>query len=202
MADVHCAGEELVIRNTNYSLFSSSFIANLSFLFRRSIYSIAKEMGVPKPVVTKACDNWAKYGVVTRKSGGSKQREIPPEILAVITNPETLEQQKFLSLKQRCAIFFDKWGLKISAHGLTNVYRRQGIDYHRSRPQTRQIITQADEQSLLRRQAARDVLNLMASDLPLAFMDETSVQVSSELDRFLISAKFESVIRNQKIFSV
>ena len=173
MADVHCAVEELVIRNTHFSLFSSSFIsrrlrlrrANLSFLFRRSIYSIAKEMGGPKPVVTKACDNWSKYGVVTRKSGGSKQREIPPEILAVITNAETLEQQKFLSLKQRCAIFFDKWGLKISAHGLTNVYRRQGIDYHRSRPQTRQIITQADEQSLLRRQAARDVLNLMASDL-------------------------------------
>ena len=93
----------------------------------------------------------------------------------MITSTETLENQRFLSLKQRCAIFFDKFGLKISAHGLTNVYRRQGIDYHRTRPQTRKILSKDEEQSLLRQQAARDVLNLMAHDGPMAFIDETSV---------------------------
>ena len=143
------------------------------------MYSIAKEMGVRTPTVATACSNWVKHGVVTLKKLGSKPREIPADISRVISAPETLENQKFLSLKQRCAIFFDQFGLKISAHGLTNLYRRQGIDYHRTRPQTRRILSLAEEQTLLRRQAARDVLNLMASDLPMAFMDETSVQVST-----------------------
>ena len=177
-----------VIGARPFEHFSSSFfffVSNLSLSCRRSIHSIAKEMGVWKPTVELACNNWVKYGVVTRKQLGSKPRAIPAELLKTIGAEETLQKQKFLSLKQRCAIFFDTFGLKLSAHGLTNIYRRLGIDYHRTRPQTRRILDLGASQSFLRLQAARDVLNLMASDLPIAFMDETSVQVSRVLGNML-----------------
>ena len=108
-------------------------------------------MGVWKPTVELACNNWVKYGVVTRKQLGSKPRAIPAEILKTIGAEETLRKQKFLSLKQRFAILFDTHGLKLSAHGLNNVYRRLGIDYHRTRPQTRRILSIGEPQSLLRR---------------------------------------------------
>ena len=75
--------------------FSSFFflISDLSCcLCRRSIHSIAKELGVLKPRVTLVCDNWVKYGVVTRKQLGSKPRAIPAEILKVIGSDETLQK--------------------------------------------------------------------------------------------------------------
>ena len=183
MAEVHGVVEELRFKTDYFlldrtfflSFFSSLFIANLLLLFRRSVYSIAKEMGVRKPTVTNVCRNWVNYGVVTRKPQGSKPRAIPADLLQLITGSETLEKQKFLSLRQRCTILFDQFGLKMSPHLLAATYRRAGIDYHRTRPQMRTILSIAEEQKLLRRQAARDVLNLMAGQHPVAFLDETSV---------------------------
>ena len=146
-------------------------------------------MGVRKPTVTNVCKNWVNYGVVTRKPQGSKPRAYPAELLQLITCHETLEKQKFLSLSQRCTILFDQHGLKMSPHLLSATYRRAGIDYHRTRPQMRTILSMAEEQKVLRRQAARDVLNLMAGQHPVAFMDETSVQVRRLSN--IISLSFE-----------
>ena len=139
-------------------------------------------MGVQTPTVVTACRNWLNHGVVTKKPIGSKPRVIPDDVLKVITSPETLENQKFLSLQQRCTIIFDRFGLKMSTNLLSATYRRAGIDYHRTRPQMRAILGKAEEQRLLRRQAARDVLNLMGGEAPVAFLDETSVQVRRRLE--------------------
>ena len=109
---------------------------------------------------------------------GSLPRRYPPEILEFILCPETLQKQAFLSLKQRCSDLWNRFRLHISPHGLTNLYKRHGIGYRLTRTQTRRIIADDDLQLNLRKTAARDLLNLVASTVPLVYIDETTLQVS------------------------
>ena len=69
------------------------------FESRRSLHSIAKELGVRTPTVVNVCNNWLKHGVVEKKKRGSLPRKLPDEITEAIISLETLKHQRFLSLK-------------------------------------------------------------------------------------------------------
>ena len=87
----------------------------------------------------------------------------------------------FLSLEERKVIAYQKFGLQISAAGLTALYRRHGIDNRFSRPQCRHIIADTELQTVERKEAAFEVLNLMASKEPVCFIDEMNINVSNRL---------------------
>ena len=74
-----------------------------------------------------------------------------------------------------------KFAFKIGVHGLTNVYKREGIGYRFSRPQagkymdmSRGVFTQ--DVIEMRRQAADDLLNILSSNCPVIFVDECSIK--------------------------
>ena len=74
-----------------------------------------------------------------------------------------------------------KFALHIGVHGLTNIYKRAGIQYRFARPQARKYLTPgtaeySTEVIEIRRQAADDLLNILASGKPLIFVDECSIQ--------------------------
>ena len=88
---------------------------------------------------------------------------------------------RFLSLKQRCAVLLDKFGLKIGVHGLTNIYKRAGIQYRFARPQARKYLTPSmhslsQEVIETRREAADQLLDILASNQAVAFVDECTIQ--------------------------
>ena len=65
-------------------------------------------------------------------------------------------------------------------HGLTSLYKRAGIKYRFSRPQSRKLLNASGcvkaEVVELRRAAAEDLLNLLASGASCTFVDECSIQ--------------------------
>ena len=111
------------------------------FVCRRSYYAIAKEAGVAECTVKNACINFVKTGRPIRPLKGRKPRQLPEEIHKWITGEQGLVTLRFLSLKQRCAVLFDKFALKIGVHGLTNIYKRAGIQYRFARPQARKYLS-------------------------------------------------------------
>lgn len=109
-------------------------------MFSRSFYCIAREFNVSPSVVKVACRNYSRFGVISMFKSKGQPRDYPPAIENWIVDKKTLDQQKFLSLKQRCVILWDKFGLHISPHGLNNLYKRHGIGYKIPRRQTRKTI--------------------------------------------------------------
>ena len=87
----------------------------------------------------------------------------------------------FLTLKQRCDVLYERLGVVISSHGLACLYKRHGIAYKFSRPQCRHILADTQLQTNERKEAAIQLLNLMASNQPLCYIDETSLNVSLEI---------------------
>ena len=94
----------------------------------------------------------------------------------------------FLSLRQRTVLLYERFGVAISSHGLVSYYRRHGIDYRFARPQCRHILADTQLQTVERKEAAFEVLNLMASNQPVCFIDETSMNVSSKTDYFSLNS--------------
>ena len=87
----------------------------------------------------------------------------------------------FLTLKQRCDVLYERLGVVISSHGLACLYKRHGIAYKFSRPQCRHILADTQLQTNERKEAAIQLLNLMASNQPLCYIDETSLNVSFDI---------------------
>ena len=78
-------------------------------------------------------------------------------------------------------MLWEKFAFKIGVHGLSLIYKRAGIAYRFSRPQARKYLdpgtvklTESVKQ--IRAQAARDLLNILASGQKVAFIDECSIK--------------------------
>ena len=91
-----------------------------------------------RSVVVTACENWQKLGRLRKatKEARSKRRirKIPADIENWIVGKAALTEYRFLPLVDRVSRLYDKFGLKISAHGLGLLYKRHGIGYRFSRP--------------------------------------------------------------------
>ena len=144
---------------------------------------MSRHFGIPPATIRGSILKWIKTGTVYDESNvGSKPRSFSPEIHDAMVNPKQLEAHRYLSLKQRCTLLWKDFGLHISPHGLTNVYKRAGIGYRRCRAQTRRILDDPDLQSE-RKKAAIDVMHLMASSVPVIYLDETSLFVSKKISK-------------------
>ena len=148
-----------------------------SFL-SRTYGSVARECGVSGCVVQRACENFRAHGVCTRYSKVGRPRQFPPEVLEAMVSSEALKRMAFLSLKQRTELLYKTHGVSISPKGLSSLYRRHSIDYRFARPQCRHIIADTYLQTVERKEAAFELLNLMASKEPVVFVDECSLNVS------------------------
>ena len=127
-----------------------------------------------------SCQNFVATGRPSRVFPGKARRVIPDEILSWITSNAALNELKFMSMKERVQILWDKFAFKIGVHGLTSLYHRAGIAYRFSRPQSRKLLNdsgliKADVREI-RRTAAENLLNLLASGEPVSFVDECSIQ--------------------------
>ena len=127
-----------------------------------------------------ACKNFVETGRPRRPGTGSKPRQIPEGILRWLTGEEGLVTLRFLSMKQRCAVIWEKFSLKIGVHGLTNIYKRAGISYRFARPQARKYLSPSmlklsPEVLEERREAADQLLDLLASKQACAFVDECTI---------------------------
>ena len=65
--------------------------------------------------------------------------------------------------------------------GLSNMYKRAGIAYRFSRPQARKYLDPGTanltpNQKQIRAEAARDLMNILASGDPCVFIDECSIK--------------------------
>ena len=129
--------------------------------------------------VATLCKKWASGRPLTPVFTGSQARVIPPDILEYIVSKEGLFEQRFMSLKERCAHLWDRKRLWIGPHGLSNIYKRHGIGYRKARAQTKRMLGDEELQGPVRKAAARDLLHLMAQKMPVVYVDETTIQVSS-----------------------
>ena len=137
---------------------------------------VAKALKVSWPVVVTACDNWVKYGQVKMppRPVGNRRRQLPEHVEKHVLSDHTLKAMRFLSLRQRCERLQAEVGLKISPHGLSNLYRRHGIGWRFARPQKRCIVSDPDHLRE-RKEAAEELLRLLASDQQVCFLDEMSI---------------------------
>ena len=138
------------------------------------------EANVSVSSVISACKNFVLTGRPVLGYKGRARRVIPEDILDFITGTAGLNELKFLSLKQRCEVLFQKFAFRIGVHGLTSLYKRAGIGYRYSRPQSRRLLNEAGmykaEVRELRRKAAEDLLNMLAGGQSITFVDECSIQ--------------------------
>ena len=150
-----------------------SYYITLVRFCRRSYTSIAKECNLQYGIVRVACENWEKYRRVTNfKKRNTPKHQIPSDIVEWITGHEGLVEYRFLSLAQRCHRLYARFGLVISPHGLTLMYRRAGINYTHSRPQVHKIVE--DPNTIPdRKEAALHLKHLLATGEPVCFIDET-----------------------------
>ena len=88
---------------------------------------------------------------------------------------------RFMSLRQRSQMLWDKFAFKMGSHSLGNLYKREGIGFRFSRPQARKYLTAGtndltENTQEIRRKSAEDLLHLLCSNEPVLFIDECTIQ--------------------------
>ena len=102
----------------------------------RTAWSIARELNLSDCVVSRACRNYKALGVVSVKwKRPGQTRKYSPELLDAMISPRALDEQKFLSLQERCDMLWEKHGLQVGPHALRGLYKRKGIGHRFSRTQ-------------------------------------------------------------------
>ena len=66
-------------------------------------HRLAKEYSISKPSIQRACDNYRRFGVVTRISRLGRVRQLPEEVTDFILKDETLTKL-FLTLCSLCTL--------------------------------------------------------------------------------------------------
>ena len=120
---------------------------------------------------------YMKHGVIYLPQVGSKPRVLPPGVEEWLIGKEHLKRMAFLTIRERCDLLWETHRVKMGPHGLINLYKRHGIGYKRSRTQTKRVIREHELDPAERKEAAKDVLNLVASTTPLVYLDETTIHV-------------------------
>ena len=86
-------------------------------------------------MVSRACRNYQTIGAVSVQWKRPGQlRKFSPEVLDDLISPRALQDQKFLSLRERCDMAWEKHGVAISIGVLRRLYKRNGIGNRFSRP--------------------------------------------------------------------
>ena len=104
------------------------------FLYRKSYAEIAREVDLNLHTVINLIKRWVEHGVLHLPGwGGSKPRVLPPGVTEWLISPSRLKEMAFLTIRERCDLLWKTHRVKLGPHGLTNLYKRHGIGYKRSR---------------------------------------------------------------------
>ena len=153
----------------------------------RSAWSISKELNVNVSVVNTACANFKKHGRVRNPNTVGNVRHYSPEHIEAMVGDRALDEQKFMSLSERCLLLENRHDLAISQHGLRGVYKRHKVGFHFARTQTKKLIAKEPDTTNDRRVAAQQILSLVAGAADVVYVDETRIQVSKNFSRVCLS---------------
>ena len=87
--------------------------------------------------------------------------------------------QRFLSLRQRLHYLWENHRIHISKFGLETLYRRHGIDYRKVRSMNKSLLLRKPEYLREKATAAWEILSLVYNNVPVAYIDETTVMVNN-----------------------
>ena len=102
-------------------------------MYRVSYWKIAKEVKMSRWTVQLIVERWVKHGVIRNKKPGPRPRVLPPGVEEWLLSSDRLKEMAFLTIRERCDLLWETHRVKLGPHGLTNLYKRNGIGYKRSR---------------------------------------------------------------------
>ena len=93
-------------------------------------------------------------------------------------SPTSLEEQKFLSLRERVKLLWDEHGLNISKTALQKVYKRYKIEYKKAKTMRKTLLADQDYHDHSRLKIAKQLVSLFINKEPVVYMDETTVRMN------------------------
>ena len=93
-------------------------------------------------------------------------------------SPTSLEEQKFLSLRERVKLLWDEHGLSISKTALLKVYKRYKIEYKKAKTMRKTLLADQDYHDHSRLKIAKQLVSLFINKEPVVYMDETTVRMN------------------------
>ena len=92
---------------------------------------------------------------------------------------EALQDQKFLSLRDRVKLLWQQHFIHISTYGLRSLYKRHGITHRKARSMKKSFIRDHEEYDRKRSDFAWQILSLVRNYEPVVYVDETSISINN-----------------------
>ena len=150
---------------------------------RLSYADIGRQLHLPQQTCRSVVLAFLRSGSFRHGRGAGRPSRFSREQTAVLTAEETLQNQRFMSLRARVRHLWTQHRIHISSTGLLRLYQRYGISYRNARVMSRKEVDRKIVMDRRRSRAAVDLASMLIQNHPMLFVDETTVCVRQRRTR-------------------